>query len=64
VSSLDGFVMTFRVLTAHRRLASNSDRQDFFTKVLEGRKDNDISELQIAAHASDFVYGAMLNSFH
>jgi len=56
--------MTFRVLTAHRRLASNSDRQDFFTKVLEGRKDNDISELQIAAHASDFVYGAMLNSFH
>ncbi|THC90396.1 hypothetical protein EYZ11_010137 [Aspergillus tanneri] len=38
-----------------RRLASNSGRRDFLTKIIEARKDADISDTQIAAHSSDFV---------
>ncbi|KAL4788259.1 benzoate 4-monooxygenase cytochrome P450 [Aspergillus varians] len=38
-----------------RRLTSNSGRRDFLTKIIEARKDADISDVQITAHSSDFV---------
>ncbi|KAL2882019.1 hypothetical protein SGCOL_002759 [Colletotrichum sp. CLE4] len=37
------------------RLASNSDREDFLTKMIEARNEAAISDAQIAAHSSDFV---------
>lgn len=40
----------------NRRLASKSARKDFLTKIIEARKDTDISDVQIAAHSSDFVF--------
>ncbi|XEV01653.1 hypothetical protein FSHL1_006940 [Fusarium sambucinum] len=38
-----------------RRVAQDSGRKDFLTKIMEARKSEDISDIQIAAHASDFV---------
>lgn len=38
------------------RLATHSDREDFLTKMIEARKEVAISDAQIAAHSSDFVY--------
>ena len=37
-----------------RRIAKKTDRKDFLTRILENRG-SDISDIQIAAHASDFV---------
>ncbi|KAF9872402.1 hypothetical protein CkaCkLH20_10229 [Colletotrichum karsti] len=37
------------------RLATHSDREDFLTKMIEAREEDDISDAQIAAHSSDFV---------
>ncbi|CBX99323.1 similar to cytochrome P450 monooxygenase [Plenodomus lingam JN3] len=38
------------------RLATHSDRADFLTKIIEAREAASISDSQIAAHSSDFVY--------
>jgi cytochrome P450 len=46
----------YEILTPRRRLESNSDRPDFLTRIIEERKSRDISEHQIAAHSSDFMY--------
>ncbi|KAL5041782.1 hypothetical protein BDW71DRAFT_217423 [Aspergillus fruticulosus] len=46
---------TYTMDLVKRRLASNSQRRDFLTKIIEARKDADISDVQIAAHSSDFV---------
>ena len=37
-----------------RRIAKKTDRNDFLTRILENRS-SEISDIQIAAHASDFV---------
>lgn len=37
------------------RVNKTTDRPDFLTKILETRDQDDISDVQIAAHASDFV---------
>ena len=37
-----------------KRVSRESDRKDFLTRILEQR-DNTISDVQIAAHSSDFV---------
>ena len=37
-----------------RRIAKKTDRKDFLTRILENRS-ADISDIQIAAHAADFV---------
>jgi hypothetical protein len=34
-----------------------TDRKDFLTKILEHRQTDNLSDVQIAAHSSDFVYG-------
>nr|POE75176.1 cytochrome p450 monooxygenase hmp1 [Quercus suber]POE94744.1 cytochrome p450 monooxygenase hmp1 [Quercus suber] len=38
-----------------KRLASQSDREDFLTRMIAERENADISDSQIAAHSSDFV---------
>ena len=38
-----------------RRVNKKTDRPDFLTKILETRDEDDITDVQIAAHASDFV---------
>ncbi|KAI1281081.1 cytochrome P450 [Xylaria sp. FL0933] len=38
-----------------KRLKNISDRPDFLTRMIESRETNNISDIQIAAHASDFV---------
>ncbi|KAI4730515.1 putative P450 monooxygenase [Aureobasidium sp. EXF-10728] len=38
-----------------RRLAKDSDRPDFSTRIIEDREANGISATQIAAHSSDFI---------
>lgn len=38
-----------------RRLTKGSDRPDFLTRIIEERETHGISELQIAAHSSDFM---------
>lgn len=38
-----------------RRISTNTDRKDFMTRILENRDPQDVSDIQIAAHASDFV---------
>lgn len=38
-----------------KRLKRETNRPDFFTKVLENRDSKGVSDLQLAAHASDFV---------
>lgn len=35
-----------------------TDRKDFLTKILEHRQSDNLSDVQIAAHSSDFVYGS------
>ena len=44
----------FSIDLVERRIAKKTDRKDFLTRILENRGD-DISDIQIAAHASDFV---------
>lgn len=41
--------------TARRRIARKTDRKDFMTRILEQRDPDEVSDLQLAAHASDFV---------
>lgn len=38
-----------------RRVNKETDRKDFLTRILEHRDEENISDIQIAAHASDFV---------
>ncbi|RYN45628.1 hypothetical protein AA0119_g11840 [Alternaria tenuissima] len=38
-----------------RRIEQSSTRKDFLTKMLQGRDNDGISDVQLAAHASDFV---------
>ncbi|KAL9123064.1 MAG: hypothetical protein Q9187_000391 [Circinaria calcarea] len=38
-----------------RRIQHPSDRPDFLTRILDDRDTNNISDVQLAAHASDFV---------
>lgn len=38
-----------------RRIDRRTDRKDFLTRILEHRDEEQISDIQIAAHASDFV---------
>jgi len=38
-----------------RRINKKTDRKDFLTRILENREEGQISDVQIAAHASDFV---------
>ena len=38
-----------------RRISKPSARGDFLTRILENREEDQISNVQIAAHASDFV---------
>lgn len=45
-----------------RRLAAKSDREDFLTKIIQARDVAAISDFQIAAHSSDFVY--VLPQYH
>ncbi|KAM7185506.1 benzoate 4-monooxygenase [Naviculisporaceae sp. PSN 640] len=46
----------FTMQTVKRRLASQSDRPDFLTKIIDARDGGeDISDMQIAGHVSDFV---------
>lgn len=42
-------------LTSCRRINKKTDRKDFLTRILEHRDEENISDIQIAAHASDFV---------
>lgn len=42
-------------LTFYRRINKKTDRKDFLTRILEHRDEENISDIQIAAHASDFV---------
>ena len=43
------------LICGHRRLKNPSDRPDFLTRILETRDAEEISNIQLAAHASDFV---------
>ncbi|MCJ1383958.1 hypothetical protein MMC17_007072 [Xylographa soralifera] len=38
-----------------KRIEKKTDRNDFVTRILEHRDSNQVSDIQIAAHASDFV---------
>ncbi|KAL8746778.1 MAG: hypothetical protein Q9190_001257 [Brigantiaea leucoxantha] len=38
-----------------KRINRKTDRKDFMTRILENRDKNEISDIQLAAHASDFV---------
>lgn len=38
-----------------RRIQKKTDRKDFMTRILEQRNPREVSDLQLAAHASDFV---------
>jgi hypothetical protein len=38
-----------------RRIEQSSTRKDFLTKMLQDRDNDGISDVQLAAHASDFV---------
>ena len=38
-----------------KRIMRKTDRKDFMTRILEHREEEHISDIQIAAHASDFV---------
>lgn len=44
-----------KALINHRRINKKTDRKDFLTRILEHRDENNVSDIQIAAHASDFV---------
>ncbi|KAG8162989.1 hypothetical protein KVR01_007467 [Diaporthe batatas] len=38
-----------------KRINQETDRKDFLTKILEHREEDNLSDVQIAAHSSDFV---------
>ncbi|KAL8954791.1 MAG: hypothetical protein Q9183_006931, partial [Haloplaca sp. 2 TL-2023] len=38
-----------------KRINRKTDRKDFMTRILENRDQSEISDIQLAAHASDFV---------
>ena len=38
-----------------RRVNRKTDRKDFYTRILENREPDAFSDIQLAAHASDFV---------
>lgn len=38
-----------------KRIQRKTDRQDFMTRILEHRDPEDVSDIQLAAHSSDFV---------
>lgn len=42
-------------LTCRRRVNRKTDRKDFYTRILEHREPGAFSDIQLAAHASDFV---------
>jgi cytochrome P450 len=44
-----------RVNVTCRRIKRQTDRKDFMTRILEQRDPSKVSDLQLAAHASDFV---------
>ena len=45
----------YSVDLTHKRIMRETDRKDFLTRILEHRQEEQISDIQIAAHASDFV---------
>jgi hypothetical protein len=47
--------MTGELTGDTRRVNNPTDRPDFLTRILENRKVDEISNVQLAAHASDFV---------
>ncbi|KAI1380476.1 benzoate 4-monooxygenase cytochrome P450 [Hypoxylon crocopeplum] len=59
--TIDKLIEDTRAHEAHtidlvdQRLKNITDRPDFLTRMLENREKDDISDVQIAAHASDFV---------
>jgi hypothetical protein len=46
-----------------RRLNNPGERPDFLARMLEHGEGKDLSKLQLAAHASDFVYVTFLPTF-
>lgn len=42
-------------LKSYRRIQRRTDRKDFYTRILENRLPEAFSDIQLAAHASDFV---------
>lgn len=44
-----------QLMISIRRLQNPSNRPDFLTRILESRETSNISKVQLAAHASDFV---------
>ena len=43
------------MLNHHRRVKRKTTRKDFYTRILENREPEAFSDIQLAAHASDFV---------
>lgn len=43
------------LILKQRRIKNPSSRPDFLTRILENRENENISDVQLAAHASDFV---------
>ncbi|OBR03158.1 Benzoate 4-monooxygenase cytochrome p450 [Colletotrichum higginsianum IMI 349063] len=46
----------FRDSQPFRRINQPTDRKDFLTKILQHRHTDNLSDVQVAAHSSDFVY--------
>ncbi|KAF2677430.1 benzoate 4-monooxygenase cytochrome P450 [Lentithecium fluviatile CBS 122367] len=46
---------TYTLDLVSKRIAAKTDRKDFMTSILDSREEYGISEVQLAAHASDFV---------
>lgn len=42
-------------LSHYRRIKRETNRKDFYTRILENRVPDTFSNIQLAAHASDFV---------
>lgn len=59
--TIDKLTQDTKVHEAHtldlveKRVSKPTNRPDFLTRILESRDENEISNLQLAAHASDFV---------
>lgn len=45
----------FKLTSRCRRVKRKTDRKDFYTRILEHRDLKELSDIQLAAHASDFV---------
>jgi cytochrome P450 len=45
----------FAIELVNRRISRKDTRKDFMTRILEQRNPDEVSDLQLAAHASDFV---------